>query len=209
MRKEDFAVYDPEGNLKGYYVTDEQLDDYSGGEHTEESREAFLKALGADDLKYLGNSEYEIIFTPPKTHTLAFIAEANGYIPVSEIQPATLQDWEDADYSIEDMGLQEVGENEDGKILYSSLHFESVTWDVAKDYTTGWYFVRWWNGNNHQTCFFEYYRVVEAEIIKKEISGPAFCFRYELIIDGESIDCVRSNMSGHISPFYYKEEEEK
>jgi len=66
--KEDYAVYDEEGNITGYFVSDSILDDMNGGNaHTEESRDLFCKKIRAKKLVYVDNptsmfGEYEIIF---------------------------------------------------------------------------------------------------------------------------------------------------
>lgn len=70
MKKEDFAVYDVEGNIKGYFVSEDILDDYNNGqEHTEASRAAFCAEIGASDLVLANNArftEYQIIFRSQK-----------------------------------------------------------------------------------------------------------------------------------------------
>lgn len=67
--KEKYAVYDCDGNLKGYYVTDEELDDFAVAsssdtacKHTELTRQLFCEKIGAEDLNYIDSGEYEITF---------------------------------------------------------------------------------------------------------------------------------------------------
>jgi hypothetical protein len=108
MNKKDFAVYtiDQAGNpdqLKGYFVTDEQLDDFAlsetalgvrvrkGIENTAADRKRFCQKLGAEKLEYIGANHWEIIF-PPKITNQFIIDElglADGWIEQQ------FQEWHD------------------------------------------------------------------------------------------------------------------
>jgi hypothetical protein len=104
INKEDYACYysdgNIKGNIKGYFINDEQLDEFNNGnEHTEESREAFCKAIGAKELVYVINSaagkmgEYEIIFEEKETNIIK-VGIQNRRV-LSDSEKEIIADWLD------------------------------------------------------------------------------------------------------------------
>jgi hypothetical protein len=132
--------------------------------------------------------------------------EGRRWIKESEIARATFRHWDEAGFTKNDMGLKNVGENEDGEELFESLDGDfdgQKTFDEIMDEKTDWWAVKYWDGNNYHTLVFEYYSTIEAEIEKLDNPSPAYYFRWNLhFTDGEIVFCTTSNMSGSLSPFF-------
>ncbi len=74
LKKENYEIYNKEGEIITYAISEDELDEYAcktktsdkNGLHTEKTRSIFCKEIGAKELKLVvGNnqwSEYEIIF---------------------------------------------------------------------------------------------------------------------------------------------------
>ena len=143
--------------------------------------------------------------------TMAIITNGSQqryFVEESEIRSATFGDYLEAGYSYDDMGLNIVGENEDGKDLFEGgYNFEGrLTWEEIEDLEVDGYCISYWDGNNWQIDIFENYYTEEVEIENLDPPSPEYYFNYKLILeDGEKVICTKSNMSGSLSP-YYKED---
>jgi len=144
--------------------------------------------------------------------TDAIITDGNGnkrYIEEKEIRNATYADFANADYDYAFMGLEKVGEDENGYDLFEGDEFEGQkTWEEIEDIETDWYCVEYWDGNNYHCDVFENYNTEEM-VIERDCErepSPLYYYCYNLKKEnGDIIETTQSNMSGGLSPYYNEE----
>lgn len=157
--------------------------------------------------------DIKFVFIEKTTTTMAIITTEDEelYLEEKHIRRATFEDFMDCDWSFDDMGLEEVGENENGDELYTSVYdFEGKkTWKEIMDISTDWFCVPYWDGNNWKVDVYENYSTEEMIIERDTESEPdpvwSFCYKITRA-DGSIINATQSNCSGSISPYYFVEE---
>ena len=182
------------------------MDDIFEAQSQEEAEQIYSEYV----LEYLEEDEtLEInVRALDEEYTEMAVFENNGhrsFCDLDEIEPATLGDMLDADFSIDDCGLICVGENEDGEELYTSAtDFDGEkTLAELKSIEIDWYRIKYWDGNNWQCDIFETYDTCKVIVHSLEDPSPAYYFNYELELeDGERVQYTKSNTSGSISPYY-------
>lgn len=140
--------------------------------------------------------------------TMAIITlenEEKRYIEENKIKAATFGDFYFCNWSYEEMGLKEIGENEKGEILFSSSNYDfegKKTWKELENMGTDWYAVSYWDGTNYNIEVFEYYATKFAIIDQKYNIENSNSFNFDIILENQKFEAFQSNISGNFSPFY-------
>jgi len=145
---------------------------------------------------------------------LAIINNGNEvkYLDPEELKTSTLQDWKDAGYGYGDIGVNESGEYGEEKFTADWFDGEKDWEEIANEEIDDHYCVRYWDGNNWKIEIIPTELVAFDNFLIKDMEdpNPTYYFRYFLtrISTGEQVVCTKSNMSGSISPYYEKDDEE-